>query len=72
VIRAPSPCALTRTDATRLAEERQKEAVDAAIAEYRRLSPSATGALPSTPVTCECGGKVVPGLPPAVRAPQRV
>jgi hypothetical protein len=39
VIRAPSPCALTRTDAARLAEERQKEAVDAAIAEYRRLRP---------------------------------
>jgi hypothetical protein len=43
VIRAPSPCALTRTDAARPAEERQKEAVDAAIAEYRRLSPLATG-----------------------------
>jgi hypothetical protein len=32
-----------RTNAARLAEERQKEAVDAAIAEYRRLSPLATG-----------------------------
>jgi hypothetical protein len=37
--------AVTRhgTDAARLAEERQNEAVDAAIAEYRRLSPFATG-----------------------------
>ena len=42
VMRAPSPCALTRTDAARLAEERQKEAVAAAIAEYRRSSPLAT------------------------------
>jgi hypothetical protein len=42
VMRAPSPCALTRTDAARLAEERQKEAVAAAIVEYRRLSPLAT------------------------------
>jgi hypothetical protein len=32
-MRASSPCALTRTDAARLAEERQKEAVAAAIAE---------------------------------------
>ena len=57
VMRAPSPCALTRTDAARLAEERQKEAVDAAITEYRRLSPFATGDLPSTPVTREWGRK---------------
>ena len=56
MIRAPSPCALTHTDAARLAEERQKEAVDAAIAEYRRLIPLATGDLPSTPVARECVG----------------
>jgi pimeloyl-ACP methyl ester carboxylesterase len=55
VIRALSPCALTRTDAGRPAEERQKEAMDAAIAEYRRLSPLATGDLPSTPVAREWG-----------------
>jgi hypothetical protein len=42
-----------RTDAARPAEERQKEAMDAAIAEYRRLSPLATGDLPSTPVARE-------------------
>jgi hypothetical protein len=48
VIGAPSPCALTRTDAARPAEERQKEATDAAIAEYRRLSPLATGDLLTT------------------------
>jgi hypothetical protein len=54
-MRAPSPCALTRTDAARLAEERRKEAVAAAIAEYRRLSHFATDALPSTPVTREWG-----------------
>jgi hypothetical protein len=41
-MRAPNPCALTRTDAARLAEERQKEALAAAIAEYQRLSPLAT------------------------------
>jgi hypothetical protein len=35
-----------RTDAARPAEERQKEALDAAIAEYRRLSRFATGAPP--------------------------
>jgi hypothetical protein len=54
-MRAPSPSALTRADAARLAEERQKEAVDAAIAEYGRLSPFATGDLPSTPLTREWG-----------------
>ena len=55
VMRAPSPSALTRTDAARPAEERWKEAVTAAIAEYRRLSPFATGDLPPTPVTREWG-----------------
>jgi hypothetical protein len=66
VMRAPSPSALTRADAARLAEERQKEGVAAAIAEYRRLSPFATGPLPSTPVAREwregssaCGGGLV-------------
>ena len=44
------PVRPARTDAAQPAEERQKEAVDAAIAEYRRLSPFASGALPSTPV----------------------
>jgi hypothetical protein len=53
VMRAPSPSVLTRADAAKLAEERQKETVDAAIAEYRRLSPFATGDLPCTPVARE-------------------
>jgi hypothetical protein len=37
------PVRPARTDAARPAEERQKEATDAAIAQYRRLSPLATG-----------------------------
>ena len=40
------PVRPARTDAARPAEERQKEALDAAIAEYRRLSRFATGAPP--------------------------
>jgi hypothetical protein len=48
--------ALTYRRARRVGKH-QNEAVDAAIAEYRRLSPFATGPLPSpsTPVTREWG-----------------
>jgi hypothetical protein len=42
-MRAPTPPTETRADEARLAEQRQREAVDAAIAEYRRLNPYATG-----------------------------
>jgi hypothetical protein len=42
-MRAPVPPAATRGEEARLAEERQRKAVDAAIAEYRRLKPYATG-----------------------------
>jgi hypothetical protein len=34
---------LTRADAARLAQKRQSEALAAATAEYRRLTPLATG-----------------------------
>ena len=40
VMRAPSPCALTRADAAR-DQKSQSEAFAAATAAYRRLSPSA-------------------------------
>jgi hypothetical protein len=44
VMRAPEEPALTRADAARLAQNRQSEALAAATAEYRRLSPPwATG-----------------------------
>jgi hypothetical protein len=39
VMRAPEEPALTRADASRLAQKRQSEALAAATAEYRRLSP---------------------------------
>jgi hypothetical protein len=37
------PRSETRAEAARLAEKRQREAIDAAIAEYRRLNAYATG-----------------------------
>lgn len=43
VMRAPDEPALIRSDAARLAQKRQTEALAAATAEYRRLSPYATG-----------------------------
>jgi hypothetical protein len=43
VMRAPEDPALTRADAARLAQKRQSEALAAATAEYRRVSPWATG-----------------------------
>lgn len=43
VMRAPAEPTSTRTDAARLAQKRQTEALAAATAEYRRLNPSATG-----------------------------
>jgi hypothetical protein len=43
VMRAPEEPALTRADASRLAQKRQSEALAAATAEYRRPSPFATG-----------------------------
>jgi hypothetical protein len=50
------PVRPARTDAARLAEERQKEATDVAIAEYRRLSaPSLPATSRPTPVTREWG-----------------
>jgi protein-S-isoprenylcysteine O-methyltransferase Ste14 len=42
-MRAPTPPAATRANGARLAEKRQREAVDAAMAEYRRLIPYKTG-----------------------------
>jgi hypothetical protein len=42
-MRAPTPPAATRANGARLAEKRQREAVDAAMAEYRRLIPYRTG-----------------------------
>jgi hypothetical protein len=39
VMRAPEEPAFTRADAARLAQQRQSEALAAATAEYRRLSP---------------------------------
>jgi hypothetical protein len=42
VMRAPEEPNLTRADAARLAQNRQSEALAAATAEYRRLSPWAT------------------------------
>jgi hypothetical protein len=43
VIRAPEDPALTRAEEARQAQKRQSEALAAATAEYRRLSPFATG-----------------------------
>jgi len=43
VMRAPEEPTLTRADAARPAQKRQSEALAAATAEYRRLSPFATG-----------------------------
>jgi hypothetical protein len=43
VMRAPQKPAATRAEEARLAQKRQSDAVNAATAEYRRLSPSATG-----------------------------
>jgi hypothetical protein len=43
VMRAPQEPAATRAEGARLAQKRQSEALAAATAEYRRLSPSATG-----------------------------
>jgi hypothetical protein len=43
VTRAPEEPALTRAEEARLAQKRQSEALAVAIAEYRRLSPRATG-----------------------------
>jgi hypothetical protein len=43
VMRAPEEPALTRAHAARLAQKRQSEALAAATAEYRRLTPFATG-----------------------------
>jgi hypothetical protein len=42
VMRAPEEPALTRAEEARLARKRQSEALAAATAEYRRLSPGAT------------------------------
>jgi hypothetical protein len=42
-MRAPTPPAASPAEEARLAEKRQREAVDAAIAEYRRLNPYASG-----------------------------
>jgi hypothetical protein len=43
VMRAPAEPAKTRAEEARLAQKRQTEALAAATAEYRRLSPYATG-----------------------------
>ena len=43
VMRAPQEPAATRAEAARLAQKRQSEALAAATAEYRRLSPWAIG-----------------------------
>jgi hypothetical protein len=43
VMRAPTEPAATRAEEARLAQKRQSEALAAATAEYRRLSPMATG-----------------------------
>jgi hypothetical protein len=43
VKRAPEEPALTRADTARLVQKRQSEALAAATAAYRRLSPWATG-----------------------------
>jgi hypothetical protein len=43
VMRAPQEPAVTRAEEARLAQKRQSEALAAATAEYRRLSPMATG-----------------------------
>jgi hypothetical protein len=43
VMRAPEEPTLTRAEEARLAQKRQTEALAAATAEYRRLSPWATG-----------------------------
>jgi hypothetical protein len=42
-MRAPKEPGLTRGEEARLAQKRQSAALAAAAAEYRRLSPSATG-----------------------------
>ena len=42
VMRAPAEPVLTRAEEARLAQKRQSEALAAATAEYRRLSPWAT------------------------------
>jgi hypothetical protein len=42
VMRAPEEPAATRAEEARLAQKRQSEALAAATAEYRRLSPFAT------------------------------
>jgi hypothetical protein len=43
VIRAPQESAVTRAEISRRDQKRQDEALAAATAEYRRLSPYATG-----------------------------
>ena len=43
VMRAPEEPALTRAKEAQLAQKRQTEALAAATAEYRRLTPFATG-----------------------------
>src|SRR5690349_23226202 len=43
VMREPQEPAATRDEEARLAQKRQSEALAAATAEYRRLSPFATG-----------------------------
>jgi len=43
VMRAPAEPAVTRADISQRDQKRQSDALAAAAAEYRRLSPSATG-----------------------------